>query len=88
MRVFAPASLPSPPYAGPNWSTSAFGDATASQPRELAALEEHLSLCQGANTRWSVLRHVGEAMHGFAASRFVTTLAVAALLIGAIFLVL
>nr|WP_315186775.1 hypothetical protein [uncultured Albidiferax sp.] len=75
-------------YAGPSWSTSSFQDAAASQPMELAALGEHLSLCQGANRRWSTLRHVGNTVHGFAASRFVTTLAVAALLIGATLLVL
>ncbi|WP_367847133.1 hypothetical protein [Rhodoferax sp. WC2427] len=75
-------------YAGPNWSTSSFHDATASQPMELAALGEHLSQCQGENRRWSTLRHVGNTVHGFAASRFVTTLAVAALLIGATLLAL
>lgn len=87
MRSFASASVASPDYAGPSWSTSAFGDATTSQPMELAALGEHLSLCQGANRRWSTLRHVGDRVHGFAASRFVTTLAVAAILIGATLLV-
>lgn len=88
MRTFANNSIASPDYTGPNWSTSSFGDTTASQPMELAALGEHLSLCQSANRRWSTLRHLGQMMHGFAASRFVTTLALAALLIGATLLVL
>jgi hypothetical protein len=75
-------------YAGPNWSTSSYRDATASQPMELAALGEHLSLCQGSNKRWSTVRYLGGSLHRFAASRFVTTLAIAALLIGATLLVL
>ena len=49
--------------AGPNWSTSSYGDATASQPMELAALGEHLSLCQGSNKRWSTLRYLGGNPH-------------------------
>jgi hypothetical protein len=88
MPAFSTPTTTSPHYTGPNWSTSSFGDAAASQPMELAALGEHLSLCQGANRRWSTLRYVGDTMHGFVASRFVTTLAVAALLIGATLLVL
>ncbi|WP_295960702.1 hypothetical protein [Rhodoferax sp.] len=88
MRAFATASIASPQYTGPNWSTSSYGDATASQPMELAALGEHLSLCQGSNKRWSTLRYLGGTLHRFAASRIVTTLAVAALLIGATLLVL
>ena len=88
MRAFASAPKDSSAYRGPRWSTSSFGDATASQPMELAALGEHLSVCKGANRRWSTLRHLGDSMHGFAASRLITTLAVAALLIGGILLVL
>nr|WP_315243095.1 hypothetical protein [uncultured Albidiferax sp.] len=88
MPAFTTHSTTAPDYAGPNWSTASYHDASASQPMELAALGEHLSLCQGANRRWSTLRHVGNTVHGFAASRFVTTLAIAALLIGATLLVL
>ncbi|MEO5797248.1 MAG: hypothetical protein ABIP34_20660 [Rhodoferax sp.] len=88
MLASATDSIASSQYTGPSWSTSSYGDAATSQPMELAALGEHLSLCQGSNKRWSALRHLGAKLHGFAASRFVTTLAVAALLIGATLLVL
>ena len=88
MRSFATASIASPDYAGPNWSTSSYFDPAASAPMELAALGEHLSLCQGTHQRWSTLRHLAGMLHRFAASRLVTTLAIAALLIGATLLVL
>jgi hypothetical protein len=88
MPAFTPHATASTHYAGPNWSTASYGDAAASQPMELAALGEHLSLCQGTHPRWSTLHHLGGSLHRFAASRFVTTLAVAALLIGATLLVL
>lgn len=88
MRASASASVASSHYTGPNWSTSSYGDTTASQPMELAALGEHLSLCQGSNKRWSTLRYLGGNLHRFVASRLFTTLAVAALLIGATLLVL
>ena len=88
MPAFSSHSPAAPHYAGPNWSTASYFDATASQPMELAALGEHLSLCRGTHRRWSTLRHLGGVLHGFAAPRFVTTLAVAAVLIGATLLAL
>jgi hypothetical protein len=88
MPAFSSPSTASTHYAGPNWSTASYFDATASQPMELAALGEHLSVCRGSNRRWSTLRHLGGMLHGFAAPRFVTTLAVAAVLMGAALLVL
>lgn len=88
MPTFANSSIATTQYAGPNWSTSSFGAASTTAPMELAELGEHLSICQGANRRWSTLRHLGGTMHRFALSRFVTTLAVAALLIGTALLVL
>ena len=88
MRTLVTPTVTSTQYAGPNWSTSSFGDSTTSAPLDLAALGEHLSVCQGANRRWSTLRHLGGTLHRFVASRFVTTLAVAALLIGVALLVL
>lgn len=98
MRAFAPQPTVSAhpggsnhagsDYAGPNWSTASYRDASASAPMELAALGEHLSLCQGAGPRWSTLRYVGARLHGFAAARFVTTLAFAAVLIAAAMLAL
>ncbi|WP_394787249.1 hypothetical protein [Rhodoferax sp.] len=75
-------------FAAPSWSTSSFGDAGATSPMELAALGDHLNRCQGATGRLSSLQYFGEIAHSFVASRFVTTLAIAALLIGASLLVL
>ena len=72
----------------PRWSTSSFGGATAPSQVELASLGEHLDTCKGGNGRLFALRCGALAVHGFAASRFVTTLAVAAFLIGASVLVL
>jgi hypothetical protein len=72
----------------PRWSTSSFGGAPAPSQIELASLGEHLHTCNGSNGRLDALRHALQAVHAFAASRFVTTLAVAALLIGISVLVL
>ena len=71
----------------PCWSTSSFGAAADATPTELSALGEHLTLCQAAHGRMVALHCMAETMHGFIAGRFVTTLAVAALLIGAASLV-
>jgi hypothetical protein len=66
----------------PPWSTASFGDAADTSPMELSALGEHLDSCKRSDGRWLALRFVVERMNGFVAARFVTTLAVAALLIG------
>ena len=72
-----------PPHSTtPFWSTASFGDSTDTSPMELSALGEHLDLCKGTNDRWFALQCVGEALNGFIAPRFVTTLVVATLLIG------
>ncbi len=73
----------SPPHQTPPfWSTASFGDSTDTSPMELSALGEHLDACKGTSSRWFAVQCVGEAMHGFISSRFVTTLVVATLLIG------
>lgn len=68
----------------PNWSTSAFGTSAETTPMELSALGDHLNLCQSPHARWLAMHSVAERVHGFAASRFMTTLALAALLLAAI----
>jgi hypothetical protein len=72
----------------PRWSTSSFGGVAAPSQVELASLGEHLDSCKVGHGRLDAVRHAVQAVHGFAASRFVTTLAVAALLIGISVLVL
>ncbi|MDO8419537.1 MAG: hypothetical protein Q7S90_05815 [Rubrivivax sp.] len=82
-------SLPSgPTMAGPRWSTACFGDSTDTTPMELTALGEHVSLCRAAGGRFSGLRCGIDAVHGMVASRFVTTLILATVLIGAVLLAL
>jgi hypothetical protein len=67
----------------PSWSTASFGDTADTSPMELSALGEHLDLCKVSQGRLFALRCAAEAMNGFVAARFVTTLVVlAALLIG------
>lgn len=66
----------------PSWSTASFGDTADTSPMELSALGEHLDLCRGSRGRLFALHCVAQAMHGFVAARFVTTLVVVALLIG------
>lgn len=68
--------------ATPSWSTASFGDAADTSPTELSALGEHLDLCRGARGRLFALQCAVQAMHGFVAARFVTTLVVVTLLIG------
>ena len=48
---------------------------------ELSALGDHLDLCRDSHARWAALQGVAQRVHGFAASRFMTTLALAALLL-------
>lgn len=66
----------------PLWSTSSFGDTADTTQTELFALGQHVHLCRSLRGRLFDARCAAEALHGFVASRFVTTLAVATLLIG------
>ncbi len=49
---------------------------------ELSALGEHLLLCRSLSGRLFVLRCAAEAVQGFVAARFVTTLVVLLLILG------
>ena len=72
----------------PFWSTASFGETADTSPMELSELGEHLDSCKGTHGRLFALQCVGEALHGFVTARFVTTLVVVSLLIGATSLVL
>lgn len=76
-----------PSISTPSWSTAAYGDRAETSPQELSALGEHLDLCRVSHGNLAVLHHAAQSMHGFGASRFVTTLLVITLLIGIAFLV-
>jgi hypothetical protein len=78
-----------PTLSQPLWSTASFGSEAGTSPMELSALGDHFARCQGARGRLFALRCAAEAMHGFASSRFVTTLVVTvALIVGVAFAVL
>lgn len=68
--------------ANSRWSTAALGGQASLSPLELSALVEHLQLCRCSSGRLFALRCMFEALEGFVAGRFVTTLVTMTLLIG------
>jgi hypothetical protein len=68
------------PANGLHWSTASFSDSIDTAPGDLCALDQHLQHCQVGNHRLRALRRGVEAVHGFVAPRFVSTLAVVAAL--------
>ena len=82
-----PAHLSSrslPAATQPRWSTTSIGDSADTQPAELSTLGEHVSLCRASGGRCSGLLRGAQAVHSVVASRFVTTLAVVVVIIGAL----
>ena len=71
-----------------SWSTASFGGSVETSPQEMLALGDHLGLCKSPNRHVFALHCVAQSMHGFIASRFVTSLLVLALLVGIARLVL
>lgn len=74
--------------ATPSWTTAAFGDSPDTSPMELNELGDHLGRCKSSRGRWFSLQCAAQTTHGFVSSRFVTTLVVAALLLGGVLLAL
>ena len=72
----------------PRWTTASIADATDTAPMELHNLGAHVSRCNGCRGRWFALRCAADAVHDFVAPRFVTTLLIAATVIGLATLVL
>jgi hypothetical protein len=66
----------------PTWITSSFGHAADTLPVELSALGEHYDVCRTLSGPLFALRCAGEAVHRFVSTRVLTTLLVAAFLIG------
>ena len=64
----------------PCWSTASFGTSAAPSPLELAALGTHLRRCQGTQRHLFALRCAAQTLHGFVATRFVTSLLLLTLL--------
>lgn len=65
-----------------DWCTASRSDASKSSGTDLRALGEHLSACPQMHRHLMTLHSVAESIHGFVATRFVTTLVVVALLFG------
>lgn len=84
MDTRCPAPLAESNPASPGWSTSSFGHAAIASPAELSVLGAHLRTCSCASGHLFALQCGGEAVHGFLAARIVTTLVVAAVVIGAV----
>lgn len=74
--------------AVPRWTTASIADAADTAPMELRELGDHVSQCNGSRSRWFALHCATEAVHDFVAPRFVTTLVIAAAVIGLIALAL
>jgi len=72
----------------PLWSTASYGDKAETSALELSVLGDHLALCRGSHAHMFALHCAARAMHGFVATRFVTTVLLVALLIAASFIVL
>lgn len=66
----------------PHWRTASFAHSAAASTSELSALEQHLNVCKQSCGRLFAIRRHAEIMHGFLASRFVTTLLFMTVLIG------
>lgn len=64
------------------WPTASIPDATDTSPMELSELGDHIDRCNGCRGRWFALRCAADAVHDFVAPRFVTTLLVAAVVMG------
>ncbi len=75
--------MTTPQNIASSWTTSSYGEAAHTSPGELSELGEHMDSCHGARGRLFKLQRAVETVNRFMAPRFVTTLVVAVLLIGA-----
>jgi hypothetical protein len=71
-----------------SWATSSLGAAVDTSSLDMVALGDHLGQCNTTRGHWFALHCAAQTMHGFIASRLVTSLFAAALLIGFASLVL
>jgi hypothetical protein len=76
------------PPSAPFWATAAINGSADTSPMELFALRAHVERCNGSRGRMFGLRCAADAVHGFIAPRFVTTLIVIGLVFGVASLVL
>lgn len=65
-----------------SWRTASFSDSSNSALLETSALGEHLDVCKRCSRSLYAVQRGADLMHGFFSGRFVTTLALIALIIG------
>lgn len=70
-----------PSTTPPRWSTTSFGGSADTSPMELDALGQHLSACRGQQGRFLAFRCAADRLHGHVATRLVTSLVVAVVLL-------
>jgi len=83
-----PWAPPRPDATGLHWLTSAFGAPPSAASQLAATLDQHLGLCRHRHGRLAAMACGAESLHRFIAARFVTTLAVAMLVLALALLVL
>jgi hypothetical protein len=84
MKPFLKTSVLTPK----SWTTSSLGGTVDTSSLDLIALGDHLGLCNNTRGHWFALHCAAQTMHGFIATRLVTSLFAAALLVGFASLVL
>ena len=67
----------------PSWSTASFGNAAAASTMDLSALGQHMQQCSRPGGAWLALSSRVSALHSGLLARFVTSLALLAVLVGA-----
>jgi hypothetical protein len=70
-------SISQPPAV---WSTASFGNEPETSPMELAALGDHLNLCQRTQSRLFAVHCMVESTGSFLLSRVFTSLVIATIL--------
>ena len=70
------------------WRTASLADSSGLTTVDTSALGEHLDVCRRCSGTFLAIQRGAELIHGFFASRFVTTLALIAVVIGLSSLVL
>ena len=66
----------------PTWRTASYADSANATVLDISALGEHLDVCKRCSGSLLAFQRGAEFMHGFFAGRFVTTLALIAVIIG------
>ena len=80
--------MATPSIPSVTWRTASYANSSDTTAMDLSALGEHLHVCRRCSGSLFGLQRGAELMHGFFAGRFVTTLALIAIVIGLSSLVL